>query len=194
LLLKRPPGTSLGNNQRRRVVSNDEAKLCEQKKIERYGLRKSCGFVLATRRTKRSTTCAFFADETWQVRYLVVKADGLSMNRVVLIAPLFVEDVDGGAQILCANLTKESDEVVVGRFSIEGPQTVHELLISRPTCRRSPSTTTLLRPYSRVDDVLSATPRGKTCRRLTSHKVYAILEKLERVETVNPEDLVDNRG
>ncbi len=49
----------------------------------------------------------FFDDETWRVRYFLAKAGGLLINREVLIAPEFVEDMDGELQILYTNLTKE---------------------------------------------------------------------------------------
>ncbi len=49
----------------------------------------------------------FFDDETWRVRYIVVKAGGLLINREVLVAPEFVKDVDGDMQILYTNLTRD---------------------------------------------------------------------------------------
>ncbi|MDQ3303040.1 MAG: PRC-barrel domain-containing protein, partial [Actinomycetota bacterium] len=36
----------------------------------------------------------FFDDESWKVRYLVVKAGGLLTNRRVLISPELIGDVD----------------------------------------------------------------------------------------------------
>jgi hypothetical protein len=49
----------------------------------------------------------YFDDESWSVRYLVAKAGGLLLNRMVLIAPGFLEGADPGARILHTNLTKE---------------------------------------------------------------------------------------
>ncbi len=49
----------------------------------------------------------FFDDESWRVRYLVVKAGGLLVNRPVLISPDFVAEVDRDAGILYTDLTRE---------------------------------------------------------------------------------------
>ncbi len=49
----------------------------------------------------------FFDDESWKVRYLVVKAGGLLANRRVLIAPELIGDVDREAGVLYANITRE---------------------------------------------------------------------------------------
>lgn len=49
----------------------------------------------------------YFDDGSWSVRYLVVKAGGLLLNRQVLIAPGFVEGTDPETKILRTNLTRE---------------------------------------------------------------------------------------
>lgn len=52
----------------------------------------------------------YFDDESWSVRYLVVKAGGLLLNRQVLIAPGFLEGADYKSRVLRTNLTKQQVE------------------------------------------------------------------------------------
>ncbi len=49
----------------------------------------------------------YFDDQTWLVRYLVVRAGGLLLNREVLIVPGFIKEADRDVQILYTDLTKE---------------------------------------------------------------------------------------
>ena len=49
----------------------------------------------------------YFDDESWKVRYVVVRAGGLIANRPVLIVPEFVERTDRSARVLHLGLTKE---------------------------------------------------------------------------------------
>lgn len=52
----------------------------------------------------------YFDDESWQVRYLVVKSGGLVSNRMVLVPPNFVSEVDVDATILRTKLGKKQIE------------------------------------------------------------------------------------
>lgn len=49
----------------------------------------------------------YFDDETWKVRYVVVRAGGLFLNRPVLIVPEFVERTDREARVLHVSITEE---------------------------------------------------------------------------------------
>ena len=52
----------------------------------------------------------FFDDESWKVRYLVVRAGGFLVNRQVLLSPDFIAEVDRDAGLLHTALTKAQVE------------------------------------------------------------------------------------
>jgi sporulation protein YlmC with PRC-barrel domain len=52
----------------------------------------------------------YFDDESWAIRYLVVKAGGRISNRKVLVSPDFVSEVDGDVMVLRVKLSREQVE------------------------------------------------------------------------------------
>ncbi len=77
--------------------------LRKAKEIGRYS-------VLATDGDVGSVRGLYFDDESWTVRYLVVKAGGLISNRKVLVSPDLVGAVDGNARVLRVGLSREQVE------------------------------------------------------------------------------------
>lgn len=59
----------------------------------------------------------YFDDESWKVRYVVVKAGGLLLNRRVLVVPEFVERTDRDARVLHVGLAKEEVKNAPGTAS-----------------------------------------------------------------------------
>lgn len=74
--------------------------LVSAKELRGYSIR-------ATDGDAGSTKGLYFDDESWKVRYVVVRAGGLLANRPVLIVPEFVERTDRDARVLHVGLTED---------------------------------------------------------------------------------------